>query len=676
MAHCRLTRNTAEAGGGLYLTTGPSVVYVGFTRFSDNTATRAGGAVYMEGSAGGGGLIDSNGVLRGIVRNCSFAGNSGAAGGAIYADSSLSIPVSNCTFERNVANGAGGALMEVTYSALSAAAATHNSFADNDALCCYAQDDLDSQSPGSTVTVTQGLTQPAGCMDVEAINRSRYCCVVGEYAQDGLCNACDQDKVNCSMLGITLETLPLLRGFWREGMDSDQASILTCWNPDACTGGAGMASLGSDSYCATGYTGPYCAACASGYVAGLGYKCVQCSSDDLALTVGLSAAAVAIVVILGVCLCCITHKAVTVTDVMDAPDRITTAVQAAARLLKAMQVLLQHLRVPLVASQLVTQFVAITGVRMPPLVEDMLYWLNAVNLDLQRVLPLSCLVPGWTFYDKLLVTTLIPLVIVLAVAATSACAQYFARKGKAGNNGAKETIVARAVHKVASRPLYIILALTFLIYSGVSSVIFQTFACDTLAGSGKSYLRADYSIQCTTATHTRFKIYAGFMIVLYPVGIPVLYAAVLWRHRRAIKAVETSSRASAKAVDARLASSSFLWEPYRPDRYYWEVVSCWRAAGCTPDFSACCLCAEGRDLKQVLSAESTAALGVQPQLVRPHRLKTVRCHTMTYRPDRPTPSVVILRNSIFSLSCCSVVQSSEFPATSDCVECFRTQNKK
>eukprot|EP00611_Tribonema_gayanum_P000844 TRINITY_DN1063_c0_g1_i4.p1 TRINITY_DN1063_c0_g1~~TRINITY_DN1063_c0_g1_i4.p1 ORF type:complete len:528 (+),score=78.33 TRINITY_DN1063_c0_g1_i4:187-1770(+) len=505
---------------------------------------------------------------------------------------------------------------------------------------------------------------------------SRYCCVVGEYAQDGLCNACDQDKVNCSMLGITLETLPLLRGFWREGMDSDQASILTCWNPDACTGGAGMASLGSDSYCATGYTGPYCAACASGYVAGLGYKCVQCSSDDLALTVGLSAAAVAIVVILGVCLCCITHKAVTVTDVMDAPDRITTAVQAAARLLKAMQVLLQHLRVPLVASQLVTQFVAITGVRMPPLVEDMLYWLNAVNLDLQRVLPLSCLVPGWTFYDKLLVTTLIPLVIVLAVAATSACAQYFARKGKAGNNGAKETIVARAVHKVASRPLYIILALTFLIYSGVSSVIFQTFACDTLAGSGKSYLRADYSIQCTTATHTRFKIYAGFMIVLYPVGIPVLYAAVLWRHRRAIKAVETSSRASAKAVDARLASSSFLWEPYRPDRYYWEVVSCWRAAGCTPDFSACCLCAEGRDLKQVLSAESTAALGVQPQLVRPHRLKTVRCHTMTYRPDRPTPSVVILRNSIFSLSCCSVVQSSEFPATSDCVECFRTQNKK
>jgi hypothetical protein len=71
------------------------------------------------------------------------------------------------------------------------------------------------------------------------------------------------------------------------------------------------------------------------------------------------------------------------------------------------------------------------------------------------------------------------------------------------------------------------LAMTFLIYSTVSTAVFQTFACDTIdqyAEHKTSYLRADYSVECGTAKHTLYKMYSGIMILVYPIGEPLVLA--------------------------------------------------------------------------------------------------------------------------------------------------------
>lgn len=44
--------------------------------------------------------------------------------------------------------------------------------------------------------------------------------------------------------------------------------------------------------------------------------------------------------------------------------------------------------------------------------------------------------------------------------------------------------------------------------------VFQTFACESLPEVGKSYLRADFRIECGTPRHKAYKIYAGVMILL------------------------------------------------------------------------------------------------------------------------------------------------------------------
>lgn len=106
--------------------------------------------------------------------------------------------------------------------------------------------------------------------------------------------------------------------------------------------------------------------------------------------------------------------------------------------------------------------------------------------------------------------------------------------------------------------------MTFLVYSSVSSAVFQTFACETL--DEIEYLRADYRIRCTDAKHKAFQVYAGVMIIVYPLGIPLLYANLLFQ-RRAVLADAGADKAAAQPIAG-------LWEPYRPERFYHEVVEC------------------------------------------------------------------------------------------------------
>ncbi|CAN0385076.1 unnamed protein product, partial [Laminaria digitata] len=58
-----------------------------------------------------------------------------------------------------------------------------------------------------------------------------------------------------------------------------------------------------------------------------------------------------------------------------------------------------------------------------------------------------------------------------------------------------------------------VLLMTFLVYSSVSSILFQMFACDDLE-DGKKYLRSDYRVECDSSKHRAFQIYAGMMILL------------------------------------------------------------------------------------------------------------------------------------------------------------------
>lgn len=61
------------------------------------------------------------------------------------------------------------------------------------------------------------------------------------------------------------------------------------------------------------------------------------------------------------------------------------------------------------------------------------------------------------------------------------------------------------------------------------------------------------------------------MIILYPVGIPVIYGAILFLDGDILR---DEHRRSVPSADVQVTAD--LWKPYRPERFYYEVVECAR----------------------------------------------------------------------------------------------------
>ncbi|CAM9642163.1 unnamed protein product, partial [Laminaria digitata] len=160
-------------------------------------------------------------------------------------------------------------------------------------------------------------------------------------------------------------------------------------------------------------------------------------------------------------------------------------------------------------------------------------------------------------HGRLLIATIGPIIAVVFLGLTYVVAAH-------GSRGSVEVLGL-----IRDRHVSMVLLMTFLVYSSVSSILFQMFVCDDLE-DGKKYLRADYRVECDFSKHRAFQIYAGLMISLYTVGIPSLYATLLVRNREVLE--DNVGREESQSTK----SFSDLWKPYKPSAFYYEVIECGR----------------------------------------------------------------------------------------------------
>ena len=203
------------------------------------------------------------------------------------------------------------------------------------------------------------------------------------------------------------------------------------------------------------------------------------------------------------------------------------------------------------------QFASVANVTYPNVYQRFLDGINVLNFDLAWILSAGCIV-DLDFHDRLLFSTIGPIGIVALLTMTYAIAVR--------RNRESESSLESARHKHLS----VLLFLTFLVYSSVSSILFQTFACEHL-DDGKYYLRADYRIKCDSVKHEALQIYAGFMVALYSLGIPAFYAALLFKDREVLRKDD-----AIRNEDSSVRTTSSLWKPYKPSVFYYEVIECGR----------------------------------------------------------------------------------------------------
>ncbi|GMI24848.1 hypothetical protein TeGR_g2269, partial [Tetraparma gracilis] len=196
--------------------------------------------------------------------------------------------------------------------------------------------------------------------------------------------------------------------------------------------------------------------------------------------------------------------------------------------------------------------------------------LAASNLDFVSFLPLDCVAP-MDHHARLLGYTLG----ILVLDAVLLLAYKAAGKGKGGQ-------VLMALFLVNS----------FLLPQ-VSMVIFSTFPCTKFDEDYGTYLTADKSIDCEGAAHAGMIAYATAMILVFPVGKPLLCLYLLWRKRREIDVGQdrlekehagqhgVGATGLQEAVELRdknedIKHLAFLYESYQPKYWWYEVWETYR----------------------------------------------------------------------------------------------------
>ena len=71
--------------------------------------------------------------------------------------------------------------------------------------------------------------------------------------------------------------------------------------------------------------------------------------------------------------------------------------------------------------------------------------------------------------------------------------------------------------------------MVFLLFPSTSAAIFATFQCEELDNPKHSrYLRIDLSVDCDSDVHRAMVVYAALMVFVYPLGVPAMYAYILF----------------------------------------------------------------------------------------------------------------------------------------------------
>ena len=404
---------------------------------------------------------------------------------------------------------------------------------------------------------------------VGATNASDCVCLANSYnAYDNGgtqrdCQRCDEMAgqavlgTECLRPGVELKRLPLRLGFWRSYERSK--FIWQCPTPDACIPSNTSTEEGtlfgsrnlSAPGCRYGHWGAFCELCIDSYYKadGLCKECGQRRPSQLALLT-IPPVAVLVVLFFFFCHVCVASAADARMHVVKekvktkikqrATERATEALGSHAdasadnaaratvvmrsKTLRRVKNILgrdQHGKVPWVQTDLkvlislvqVLSSLSLTfSISFPPIYSSVMRWLGMVQFDFLETMPLACLGMRFSFHTSLLARTLFPLMALLVAITIRALGTYNLR-----------------LHAAGDRLLTAVFTLIFLIYPSTSHKIFSSFNCIPFDDPNQSRaLRMDLSVDCDGALHRGMQIYAYVMMLVYPIGVPLTYAYILY----------------------------------------------------------------------------------------------------------------------------------------------------
>ena len=324
--------------------------------------------------------------------------------------------------------------------------------------------------------------------------------------------------MRCEQKYLDRATIPIKSGWYRFHETSEDT--YACPYVDSCGGFSNSTNANETSagkvLCKTGYHGPLCSVCDTGYGFSQGtYTCEKCEASLYGSTVGVFAGIV--MVVLG---CTVLLRWLFA-------NRIKKAIEMMKERKKTVNLVLSQLTTVAVTIQtgiLINENHQAAGGKKPPEVySNFLKAFRVFSLKVE-VLPLECFLDV-DFSAILLFQTLGTLLIIVgcAIAWHKPCQKQ---------NGA-------GIERPTRRIVFATCGITFikLILPAVSLVIAQAFRCNVFdygMEESHQYLESDYSINCASEKYSFIWVYAVIMTLVFPIGMPLLALLGLYRSQRRI----------------------------------------------------------------------------------------------------------------------------------------------
>ena len=184
--------------------------------------------------------------------------------------------------------------------------------------------------------------------------------------------------------------------------------------------------------------------------------------------------------------------------------------------------------------------------------------------------PGQCIPLGFRY--RLLLRVISPTLLLIAIPLCTIAVFYCRRVRGLGTRGRwlSEALVSTELLTVAA-PLDLFVA--FVLCPTVSKGIFDTWDCTKYeltgaTGDVRTFLNADLQIVCGgndyPEEYDTIKTIAYFFLLLWPIGMPLIFFLVLFPNREALR-----QRRSTRMVQA----TAFLHKEYDPTFYWWEIVT-------------------------------------------------------------------------------------------------------
>ena len=351
---------------------------------------------------------------------------------------------------------------------------------------------------------------------------TRCVCDRDYYRVDGRCIPCP-DALDCSGTGGTLEGALLKTGYWRVNTlarefypcrvhaacnRSSKIILQANTSTNASSSNTTRNSSNQDDYCAPGQHGPLCALCEPGF--SRWSNKVMCTPCPENLGIGILWSVLSVIGMLILLVLCLYFN-------RKAPNGILRP------LINAAQMMMVVLMFP---------------VDWPESIMVMTHILEGINFSFIKLASPSCVGVPINFYWRFIIMAAVIGVPWLVSLRLQRSASKWAGAIKAR---LRDTFL-----------------MVVLLHPTMAGMAFYHFRCQNVGNT--SYVMTDYSLVCGDETWHWMLIPVLFVIIFFALGMPLLFAFVLWRRRHKLRDETTKQLLG------------MLYLSYKPHLYFFESI--------------------------------------------------------------------------------------------------------